>query len=177
MSAPEVLTDTDGCRHGTELGQRVTRACEARHEQGKTRHTLARHRRQMRPARGSPSHGSRRAASPHLGDAKWNRREAKARATMARGIHTALNGRVKAKKPAVVVVAALALGFEKPKAWPSNLRQRMGDSEIMRYISWRTVKALLGGGFDARGEGAPGARRLASERDQNGVATNGDHVR
>jgi hypothetical protein len=115
----EAFMDTQGKGYGTGLGSVLTNASEERHSSGRSRNKL---RAVMAAHRASPDPVRRRKAAHirryNLGNKKWDRREARVKATLAREINTGLNTLLRERKPAVVVTEDLRhpFTFNKPKS-------------------------------------------------------------
>jgi len=101
MGYTEAFVDTDGAHFGKGLGLVLSQASLQRHETGKARNKL------RAIARRAEESGdiakARRIRKCNLGNLKWNRREAKVKAGLARVINTGLNQIVAAHEPLKVL--------------------------------------------------------------------------
>lgn len=116
----EAFVDTKGTAYGTGLGAVITQASDERHTKGQARNklrVLAEKVARKHPAK------ARRIRKFNLGNAKWNRREGKARATLDRKINTGINEVIRTRQPGLMVTEDLRHAFtsDRPKQWNRRL--------------------------------------------------------
>jgi transposase len=114
----EVMMDNEGNAYGTNFGAIMTKASDERNDLGKSRNKL----RALATKYGSSNSPKLQARAKHikrfnLGGKKWDKREAKVKASIEQEVNTAINTLVKEQKPTVLVTEKLSnvFKFDSPK--------------------------------------------------------------
>ena len=113
----EVMTDTEGKRYGTQLGNILGKQVQQRHDKMQKRHCIHAHEKKLRKGNSAKA---ARIRKNNLGYKKLNSFTTKARASCEREINTAINKIVKEKKPSLLITENLRHLFTYNKSKKMN---------------------------------------------------------
>jgi putative transposase len=137
----EVMTNAEGCRFGTQLGEILTQASDRRCEKGQKRnkiHAIEKKHRLNNPQK------ARRMRKNNLGRKKLNITQRKVEANLEREINSAINKFIDEKNPDIVITEDLSHHFTYDKSKKINRRL---SSWVRGKLQERVAFKALAEGF------------------------------